>query len=92
MAITINVYGSAADQPTGRAEAISVDAGSSAALAPIGSSAEAMHAELRDQAVNAGPPSSALVQEVEAALHAAGITVGDGSASAEGMNAGAAPV
>jgi len=92
MAITINVYGSVSDQPTGRAaEAISVDAGASAALAPIGSAAEAMHAELRDQAVNAGPPSPMLVQEIEAALSAAGI-VGDGSASTDGMNAGAAPV
>ncbi len=95
MAITINVYGSAVDEPMSLSqpvEAMPVDAGASVALTPIAAPTDVVPVQFHGQALNAGPPSPALVQEIEAALRAVAIVASDGTAAADGMSAGAAPV
>jgi hypothetical protein len=95
MAITINISDSATALPsTSNANATvpALDAGASVALAPAGGTDAAAHVHTRDHAQDGGAPPDSLVQEIEAALRAAGATTPDASSSAVGMSAGAAPV
>jgi hypothetical protein len=82
MSITFNIYGSSTDEPE---TAVPMVSGASVEVASS-QAPDVMHALL---AMDAGPPSAALVQEVEAAL----LMTRDGAVMQQsGTDAGAAPV
>jgi hypothetical protein len=89
MSITFNIYGSGASSTTAEPEEVAPMAGGASVEIASLQATDAMRTH--GHASDAGPPSAALVQEVEAALLLARAATRDGAvAQQSGINAGAA--